>query len=125
MKENVQRQATAPASPTAATRMEETDSSSSEDEVMMALERRRLKKDLTTPGIPSLTTSAAADDFSEAIPIPSDTEERNPGIPAAPEGHSPFEPVASDHTNENPSEEIDPNTAIVVYLGLVTSKHSL
>ena len=125
MEENAQRQATTPAPSAAATRMEEMDSSSSEDKVMMALERWRLKKDPTTPGIPSLTTSAATDDFSEAIPIPSDTEERNPGIPAAPEGHSPVEPVASDHTDESPSEEIDPNTTIVVYSGLVTSKLSL
>ena len=100
--------------------MEEMDSTSSEDEVMVALEQRRLKKNLATLSVPT-----TADDSIEAIPIPSVTEERNPGVPTAHENHSPLKTIASVPMNESPSEEIDPSSAIVVYSGQVTSKHKL
>ena len=111
--------------------MEETDSTSSEGEELTAQEKEQLNNTLAGLGVPNMVTDAAPVSMafkpppvpetapSEAIQIPSDTEERETAPPSAPEQSTLPETITSESAAENPTEETDPDSALIVH-GLVT-----
>jgi hypothetical protein len=110
--------------------MEETDSTSSEDEELTAQEEEQLNSTLAGLGVPNVVTDATPISIafepppvpenapSEVIQIPSDTEEGETAPPSAPEHSTLPEMITSENAAENPTEETDPDSALIVH-GLV------
>ena len=111
--------------------MEETDSTSSEDEELTAQEEEQLNNTLASLGVPNVAIDTTPISMAfdpppvpenvpaETIQIPSDTEEGETAPPSAPEHSTLPEMITSDTAAENPPCEIDPNSALVAH-GLVT-----
>lgn len=125
--ESVQKQPTAPVRTIAEIRMEETDSTSSEDEELTVQEGEQLNKTLAGLGVPIVAIDAtpismafepppASENIpAEIIQIPSDTEEGE-AAPLSTLEHSTLpEMMTSDTAAESPPCEIDPNSALVVH----------
>ena len=110
--------------------MEETDSTSSDDEQMTAQEEQQINETLASLGVPNLVIDATPISMTfepppapenahdETILIPSDTEEGGTEPPTAPEPTILPEMVTPESAAKSPTEEIDPNSALIVY-GLV------
>lgn len=131
VEESVQKQHTVPAQSTAGIRMEETDSTSSEDEELTAQEEQQINETLASLGVPNLAIDvtpismsfepppAPENAPSEPILIPSDTEEGHAETPTAPGQSSlPATVPGTDDAIESPLAEVDPDSALVIYSGL-------
>ena len=110
--------------------MEETDSTSSEDEELTVQEEEQLNETLAGLGVPNVVIDATPISMAfepppvpenvpaETTQIPSDTEEGETAPPSAPEHSTLPEMITADTAAESPPCEIDPNSALAVH-GLV------
>jgi hypothetical protein len=120
--------------PTPEQQPEDTASSSSSD-YETAQENAELNQNLADLGMPPLVASATPISVvfeetvlpdnapSEPIPIQSDTEEVNTNPPAAGGEQTTLPEVTTPASaSRSPTEEINPNSALVIYSGLVISQ---